>query len=286
MLHSHLPDPDMVGATVRSPAEHRAIVAKAGTSDRAVLAWPTAERLSRLDVTGLAALVKWRDLMEPPRPMLVLDPADDSMAPRAYRKERPTVEEMLKAAGSLWRVTVRRHGPGLWGRPVRHPVQHGVAGSTVWLGELVFRAGELVAWGLDDRGEPLTPHEPISRPRRGAGPSVRQRVAVESDDAEPPRSNEGELLEHEHPAEADAWRLIEARSIREAIGPTHAKVLDLAISSITARGIGEEFGCRGKHAERKGGQLIHDAISALRGIWELPEAANDNVLEDDLKIAA
>lgn len=56
------------GSTCRTPEQHRAIVAKSGARRVDVLAWPTAERL-RHDRHRLGLLVRWRDLVEPPRPV-------------------------------------------------------------------------------------------------------------------------------------------------------------------------------------------------------------------------
>jgi hypothetical protein len=65
-------------------------------------------------------------------------------------------------------------------------------------------------------------------------------------------------------ASYDAYCAIDR--MRDAIGPHHADVLEMAITDASAREIGEGFGYRNQYAERKGVALVDAAISAARNI--------------------
>ncbi|MFG1396140.1 hypothetical protein [Roseixanthobacter pseudopolyaromaticivorans] len=282
---STLPDPDLLGITCRSPAEHRAAVSEAGTSMRTVLGWPTAERLSRLDLSGLAALVLWRDLMEPTSPVCGMG-TDDQAIPEASELEiRPSISEIV---ASYMRPAVVRHrqSGGTWESApavsnMTSSGAHVMRGSWAMLGTMRFnitsdkrQAGLLVSWSRSafDEPEPVVErHRVRSRPC-SASSGATMALDVESGATRIPMTNLAAK------AEAEMWRGLCATSIRKAVGSRHALILDLAISSATAAEIGEEFGYQGKYAERKGVALIGDAVAALRSHLQEapPTAANDN----------
>lgn len=267
------------GSTCRTPSEHRAIVARSGARRGDVLAWPTAERL-RHDRHRLGLLVRWRDLLEPPRPVSAIQPGDDSVAPRLYRTDQPTDDQMLAAAGRGPYVVTRRDRRGSWRKPVRHPAAWEVDGTTVRIGELVFVAGELVRYGFDQHGRPLTPHENLTRADRSASPiGTRWRKALRgSADGAKLGTGVVAIVDFGEAAEAETHRGTEAHIARKHVGPWHAEVLDLSIGSSTAEEIGERFGHHGKYAERKGIRLVNEALDAFGAyVAEIQLAAdNDN----------
>lgn len=280
------------GATVRTPAEHRAAVAAAGVSRRDVLGWPTADRL-RHDRYRLDLLLRWRDLMEPPSSRGEPDPADRGRSLVIHRTDRPDEEELLEAAGRGPYVVMRREQRWKWRPPVRHSAGLAVGGTSVRLGELVFHAGELVRWGIDKRGRALTPYEKLTLSSRGArrkmpaGTSWRKAIDA-GGDWDGLHQSSTVSLDDERGGDAfdDIARQHEARMTRAAIGSRHAEILDLAISSGTAKEIGEQFGFAGKYAETKGIRLTNDSLDAF-GMYLLTcEAANDNICAAEVQIAA
>lgn len=270
----------------RTPEQHRAAVAMSGARRGDVLSWPTAERL-RHDQYRLGLLVRWRDLMEPARSICAVQPGDDSMAPRLYRTDQPSDDQMLAAAGRGPYVVTRRDRRGSWRKPVRHPAEWTVDGTTARIGELVFVAGELVRYGFDQHGRPLTPHENLTRADRAASPiGTRWRKALRgSADGAKLGTGVVAIVDFGEAAEAETHRGTEAHMARKRIGPWHAEALDLAISSATAKEIGEAFGYSGKYAERKGIRLTDEALAEF-GMYVFPEADNDNYFTDSKKIAA
>lgn len=279
------------GATTRTPAEHRAIIAEAGARRSDVLAWPTAERLARTDPRRLGLLVKWRDLMAPATAAAVVEPGDDSMAAPIYRTDRPSPDEMIAAALRV-SFTTYRDRRGRWHQPSNDPRPR--------MGQLVFHdedrtddgphRGELVEWGRDKHGRPLTPRESLSAGAYGTrSPSAsnRWRKALHgAADGAPHGAGAVALIDDPDAShDGEALRGIEARHVRAAIGPLHAEVLDMAISSATAREIGEAFGHGGEYAKKKGVRLANDALDAF-GLYLMPEATNDNHFQETQQLAA
>lgn len=293
-MHS---DPNLLGMTCRTPTEHRAIVAKAGASTRAVLAWPTAERL-RHDHHWLALLLRWRTLMEPPPTGGEPDIVDDGRALVMHRVDRPTVLELIAAAMRPTYVSIRR-AIGVW----EHPIRRGEAcciGGRLRLGALEFHdenhvsggplRGELVHWGADKHGRPLRPFEKLTMASRGGRrrvpPGTRQRRPIDAGGDWGLHRGASRNLDDERGEDAfdDIARQMEARAARDAVGPHHALVLDLGISNATARHIGETFDYGGKYAERKGVALVDAALAAF-GAY-VGAAANDNISEENRTLAA
>lgn len=282
------------GATCRTPAEHRDAIAIAGARRNDVLSWPTAERL-RYDHWRLGLLARWRSLMEPPRVIGEPDPSDDGRALVIHRSDRPDEDELIKAWLRPTYVALR-HKRGAWEYPVRLP-------GRVYLGELVFhnaerekggpRRGEMVEWGVDKHGKPLTPYENLSESARGGRrkepPGTRQRKAIDAGgDWDGLHRSNTVCLDEERGDDAfdEVARHVEARLARKAVGPFHAEVLDLAISSTTAQEIGETFKYVGEYAEKKGVRLVNDAIDVFGEYSHECEAANDNISAEEEKIAA
>lgn len=279
------------GRTIRTPTEHRAVVSTCGARRGNVLAWPTAERL-RHDLYRLGLLVRWRDLMEPPSVGGEPDPADDGSDLVNHRADRPTLDEMSEAAGRGPYVVTRRDRRGSWRKPVRHPGGWSVDGTTVRLGELVFVAGELMRWGFDRHGRPLTPFEKLTMASRGARrkepPGTRWRKAVDtSGDWDSLHFAPCDNLEIGGGNVFDAiGRRAEANTARRHLGPLHAEALDLAIGSATAQAIGEAFGHAGEYAKKKGVRLVNEAIDVFGEYSRTCEVANDNIPSAEVKIAA
>lgn len=274
----------------RTPTEHRAAVAKSGARRGDVLSWPTAERL-RHDQYRLGLLVRWRDLMEPSRPVSAIQPGDESMALRLYRTDQPTDDQMLAAAGRGPYVVTRRDRRGSWRKPVKHPAEWSVDDATVRLGELVFVTGELMRWGFDQHGRPLTPHENLTRADRSASPiGTRWRKALRgSADGAKLGTGVVAIADFGEAAEAETHRGTEAHIARKHVGPFHAEVLDLAISSVTAKEIGKTIEKRaGKYAEHRGIRLVNEALDVFGAyVAEMQLAAgNDNIPEENLTQAA
>lgn len=291
------------GSTCRTPSEHRAVVATCGARRGDVLAWPTAERL-RHDLYRLGLLVRWRELMEPPSVGGEPDPADDGRALVINRTDRPTVDEVV-AAWLRPTYVSRRLSRGSWEYPVRRPDGgHALAGR-VHMGELLYHAsehtnggpvrGELVEWGRDKHGRPLTPYEKLTLSSRGGRrrnvPGTRQRKAID------PSGDWylyiGHVTSLDDQRGDDAFdavtRAQEARIARKHIGPLHAEALDLAISSATAKTIGETIEKRsGKYAEVRGIRLVDDALDAFGAyVAEMQLAAdNDNEPQENMVQAA
>ena len=290
-------DINLVGATCRTPAEHRAIVAKAGTSSRAVLAWPTAERL-RHNRDRLALLLRWRDLMEPPPVAGEPEAADDGRALVMHRVDRPTVLELVAAAMRPTYLTIRR-AKGVWEPSTRRGEACCIGGRS-YLGALVFHdedhatggplRGELIQWSTDRHGRPMRPYEKITMASRGGRrrmpPGTRQRRATEAGGDWGLHRGATRSLDDERGADAfdDVARQMEARAARDAVGALHALVLDLGVGSATARHIGEAFGHAGKYAERKGVALVDAALRAFGAHVGAP--ANDNISEENRALAA
>lgn len=293
-LHAQIPDPDFLGLTCRTPAQHRAAIAAAGASKRPVLAWPAGERLRRCDARRFGLLCHWLALHQPPDTGSVMEPGDDTMAEPIYRGERPSLMEMLGLAWGRPAVIRHRNTAGQWGVPRPNMTSAGESVDTGdgrrILGDLVFLGGELTQWGTGKHGRIRTPYEKLSRiGGKRTAPSARWRKALHgSADGEEHGTGAVALLEREHDGEGEADRSYEARLARAAVGPWHADVLDLAISSSTAKEIGEEYGFFGKYAERKGIRLINEALDALGHYAAETElrADNDNDFRDTVPIAA
>lgn len=265
-------------------AERRAWLATLPDHYKPVLAWPTAERLARLESpAAAAALFRYAELDRPARPVAVNDnDPDNPMDADARHEYRPSVDEVLAAANADLVLTFdsRERANNGWrigtvdGRPV------GFVGEVTLLGHLRFERGALVAWGATKRGKPLRPVERRRAPRGGAAasrPEARIRELVKTDmpiargagwlagitrpkgNARRPDMGEAEAaLELQRNARRDAVRL--------ALGPVHARVLDLAITDASAREIGEQFGHVAKTAERKAIRMINAAIEELQKI--------------------
>ena len=288
---------DMLDSRPRTPEQHRAIVAAIPDRPvRQVLSWPTGERLARTYLDAARTLVLWRDLMEPARVSAEPDPSDDGRALVIHRSDRPTEDEIIAAWLRPTYVT-RRISRGVWEHPLRrHDGGLALAGR-VYLGALVYHAaehekggpmrGELVHWGFGRRGQPQTPHENLTLSGRGGrrkqSPGTRQRRVIDpGGDWDLHQSNSVSLDDQRGDDVFDeVMRQMEARAARKAAGPYHADVLDCAISSMTAREIGEHFGYVGKYAERKGVRLVDEAIAHMQRI-----AANDNVQQESRAAAA
>jgi len=274
------------GRSCRTPAEHRAAIAAADDRRRSRLSWPTGERL-RNDPVRLALLVEWRDLMDPPRPAVAIDPADESMRRPTLRHDVPDEDDLLAAAGRGSYVTTRRYRRGVWSDPLRVEARYGVKGTTACLGHLEFRGGELVRWGTYRRGAPMKPYEHSAPavPRGIRHGSIWRKAVPGTADGMAYVTNGvamAEIPDHE----ADPARGADAKAAREAVGPRHAEVIDLAVSSATAREIGEAFGYSGKYAERRGARLVDDALDVFGEYLRQSQIHADNDNENILAAAA
>ncbi|MDQ0349404.1 hypothetical protein [Ancylobacter vacuolatus] len=201
------------------------------------------------------------------------------------------MDEML-AAASRATFTRRRIARGVWEDPVRAPGGWWLRDGFAYLGDLLFRASKLIRWGTDKHGQLLSPYEKITLSSRGGRrrgvPGTRQRMAVDiGGDWDGLHQSQAVSLDDRRGDDAfdSMARLAEANTARRHVGPHHAEVLDLAISSATARQIGEALGHHGKYAERKAIRLTDEALVEF-GVHFMTEARNDNIPAENFAEAA
>lgn len=145
---------------------------------RQVLAWPALERQAHTGRRDYAlALIRWRDLTSPARFVAVNDNQSTDAADM-LREIRPSEGELLRAVG--WKVV----GNERWAHtgksvntyePAEEPehVQTRHRACKIVderVGDLLFRNGELVEWGLTAKGKPLKPIDRTADPKGGPTP--------------------------------------------------------------------------------------------------------------------
>ncbi|NEI75523.1 hypothetical protein [Rhizobium ruizarguesonis] len=258
-----------------------------GDDPKPVLAWPTAERLSRLDSPEAArVLYRYAELMAPPHMVAANDnnPAVAAEGDPDMRHEmRPSIDEMLDAASPGMRCRVlSTKVSGAWKVTERQEPGFRFSGSQVQLGDLLFQAGKLVSHGETSRGRRKTPVERSRQPKGYKAPPKRSaesiRFLLPANDKTPIANGAGWLGgvtrstgnaaqqdNGEHLAALEMDRNAKRAAIRLALG-FDAAVLDAAITDATAREIGEAFGYTGKTAERRGIEKINAAIKRLQEI--------------------
>ncbi|MGO7271054.1 hypothetical protein G7039_01495 [Rhizobium leguminosarum] len=252
-----------------------------------VLAWPTAERLSRLDSPEAArALYRYAEVMAPPH-MVAANDNNPVVAPEGdpdMRHEmRPSIDEMLDAASPGMRCRVlSAKVNGAWTVTERQEPGFKFCGSQVQLGDLLFQAGKLVSHGKTSRGRRKTPAERIRQPKGYTAPPKRSaesiRFLLPANDNTPIANGAGWLGgvtrltgnaaqqdNGEHLAALEMDRNAKRAAVRLALG-LDAAVLDAAITDATAQEIGEAFGYSGKTAERRGIEKINAAVKKLQEI--------------------
>ncbi len=253
-----------------------------------VLAWPTAERLSRLENPEAArSLYRYAQLMAPPRMVAANDNDPDVAAPEGdpdMRHElRPGIDEMLDAAspGMRCRVVSTKIN-GRWTVTERHEPGIMVSGTEVLLGNLIFRDGKLISYGETSRGRRKTPVERTRQPKGYKAPPKRSQESIKfllpANDNTPIADGAGWLGgvtratgnstrqdNGDHLAVLEMDRNAKRAAVRLALG-LDASVLDAAITDATAQQIGEAFGYSGKTAERRGIEKINAAIRKLQEI--------------------
>lgn len=253
-----------------------------------VLAWPTAERLSRLESPEAArALYRYAELMAPSRSVAANDNDPDVAAPEGdpdMRHEmRPGIYEMLDAASPGMRCrVVSTKISGRWTITERHEPGFRISGNQVQLGNLVFRDGKLVSYGETSRGRRKTPLECTRQPKGYKAPPKRSKQSIKfllpDNDNTPIADGAGWLGGvtrttgnstrqdiGDHLAALEMDRDARRAAIRLGLG-LDAAVLDAAITDATAQQIGEAFGYSGKTAERRGIEKINAAIRKLQQI--------------------
>jgi hypothetical protein len=267
-------------------AQRRAWLATLPATAKPVLAWPTAERLSRLDNSAAVhALLKWAELDRPASTIAANDnnePCTDPMDTEARHETRPSVGEIMAAADDDLVLTFesREQVNAGWsimtadGRPM------GFIGEVVILGRLRFIRGAMMSWGTTVRGKLLKPVERRRMPRGKATPArsisnVRELVKTTAPIANGsgwlggitrPRGNSSRPDIGDAEAEIEMLRNARRDAVRLALGPVHSRVLDLAITDASAREIGEALGYVGKTAERKAVRMINGAIEELQKV--------------------
>ncbi|MFB2553706.1 hypothetical protein [Ensifer soli] len=267
-------------------AERRAWLATLPTKTKPVLAWPTAERLARLDSpTAAQALYRYAALMEPMRFPVANDNDPDVAAPVGdldmVHETRPGVEEMMRAAEDGTRcAVVSTKVEGRWQVVSRRTAAIGLTEEGFRLGGLLFREGRLVSYGSTAKGATKTPAERTRQPKgRKQGPRSEAsiRYLLPANDNAPIADGSGWLGGVTRPrgntsrpdidsVTADEMHRARRReAIRTALGADVA-VLDLAITDATAREIGEALGYTGKTAERQGIARINAAIAKLQKV--------------------
>lgn len=239
-----------------------------------VLAWPTAERLSRLDCPNSAkALFQFAELMSPCLNIAANDNVALEADPDMLHEIRPTEAELLRAAGPALRVVYSKTPSG-WSVVRRTYARHQHTAAGTRLGKLLFRRGELVEWGTTARGKSLQPIERQGQPRGGPRPVRRKsdvRFLLANDNI--PIAKNAKFLAGikgrkgtttrpdvgEHDAAEELARNQRRSAVRMSLG-AHAAVLDMAITDSTAKAVGELLGFQGKTAERRGIAAINAAI--------------------------
>lgn len=253
-----------------------------------VLAWPTVERLSRLDSPEAArTLYRYAELMAPPHMVAANDNDPDAAAPEGdpdMRHEmRPGIDEMLDAAspGMRYRVVSAKIN-GRWIVTERRKPGFTFSGSQVQLGNLQFCGGKLVCYGETARGRRKTPVERTRQPKGYKAPPKRSQQSIRfllpANDNTPIADGAGWLGgvtratgnstrqdNGDHAAVIEMDRNAKKTAVRLALG-MDSDVLDVAITDATAQQIGEAFGYSGKTAERQGIARINAAVRKLQSI--------------------
>ncbi|MDF2811124.1 MAG: hypothetical protein K0S56_2155 [Microvirga sp.] len=293
------------GATCRSPALHRAIVdswrlgAPANDSDiiprhRPGVGKPEFEPL-------LPAVKTWRELCEPAQPLStnwLAAAANDNVPderPDPYEDEwrdappppsidsvietRPRPEEIMRAIGDV-EIAHSEHGSpavAVGGDMDVHPVaQPAVLGGTpcappARMGTLRFASGETYEIA-PVRGESGAIKRGLQRIPRGAlthcGPfKVRDRHTawrgaedgrIDPDLAAPSTSLDDRI---------DAERL--ASTLRQQLGAEDVAVLDASLEAKNFADIGALAGHSGKHAERRGKEMLRCAAERLHRLLQM-----------------
>jgi hypothetical protein len=283
-----------------SPASRNAgtFVQRKHSNPNPVLNLPQLERLGRSSPDTAHLWKFWRDLQSAAAPDVYAEPeiiVDEGEEPantgfseggEQDLEIRPTVEELLRAIEGAGRVSVTCTVHNGRRSDVRRSSWPLVLGNTTKIGDLEFRKGRLVRWGVTARGTTLEPVERL-RAEKGSRKSSPQRDFRRLVRTDAPFARKVEFLAGDtHStgrsgaplecfAEAQQARKAEQSVLRKALG-AHADILDLAISDSTAREIGESRGYHGKHAERRGIFLVNEAFAALRALISekvLPKAA-------------
>ncbi|MGJ7042112.1 hypothetical protein J2Y63_005393 [Shinella sp. BE166] len=269
-------------------AERRAWLATLPEKYKPVLAWPTAERLSRLESPDAArTLYRYAEMMSPPR-MVVANDNEPQVAaceadPDMRHEFRPGENEMLSAASDGLRCAVvsERTASG-WKVIERREAMFGLSENGFQLGNLLFRGGKLVSYGETHKGKRKLPAERTRQPKGYKAPPPRSdasiRFLLPSNDNTPiaegagwlggitrPRGNGTRPDIGEHDAVVEMDRSARRSAVRLALG-LDADVLDVAITDATAQQIGEAFGYEGKTAERQGIKRINVALKKLEQI--------------------
>ena len=261
-------------------AARRACLDSLPTTYEPVLAWPTAERLTRLESPNAAqALVQYAELMSPPRIVAANDNDAPDEDPDFIHEIRPSEAELMRAAGPALRVVYSKTANG-WSvlKRTYPPLQRTKEGLR--LGSLLFHGGKLVQFGTTARGKPLKPIERQRNPRGGSLPARLKsdiRFLVANDNV--PIAKGARFLAGikgrkgtttrpdigEYHAAEELARNQRRAAVRLALG-AHAGIMDLAITDSTAKEVGETLGFEGKTAERRGIAAINAAIEEFQKI--------------------
>ncbi|MDR9762481.1 hypothetical protein RJJ37_23030, partial [Rhizobium redzepovicii] len=142
---------------------------------RALLAWPTFERLAyRGDYARLYALRHWRDMVFPQE---IIIPDDEQYEPEAGIEIRPSEAELLGAIG--WEIIDRERWyftnemVNVYGSnpSVETHQKNRNGGTDTSIGALLFRDGNLIQWGETRKGAALKPVERTRGVKGGADKS-------------------------------------------------------------------------------------------------------------------
>ncbi|SMD06463.1 hypothetical protein SAMN06297251_12313 [Fulvimarina manganoxydans] len=283
-------DNQMTGATVRTPTEHRAAVAAAGTATRWAARWPTRARLvraKRLDL--LEALDAYVDVMAvgsclgagPEGQQYMADLGADHIW-----EVRPTLSEIMAAA-----AMPAPEPPAGAAVMTRGDLQLHISngGVTIHVGGLRFDDRLRLVRYRDARG---LYRDVADRPRRpkGATPAERDpatvRFLLPANSNTPiaagadflgglvrPKGNTTPAACH-HEAVAVADGPSVRADIRARMLPADLETLDLAITDATAAQIGQAAGYKpGKSSERAGARLVDDALIRFAEILAADDAA-------------
>ncbi|GAB4073187.1 hypothetical protein KHC28_15395 [Ancylobacter sonchi] len=297
----------MDGATVRSPEQHRAVLAswamRAPVNDSDILPRDRPGKGRHADLAGIApALRTWRGLCQPVEPLTtnwMLAAANDNAADEpfdCYEDEwteappppsvdselemRPRPEEIMRAMGDVEVAYSEYGGPAVpvGGDMDVHP---GAAPAIVGgapcaplarLGALRFAGGETyeTALILDELDRPRRGEIRIPRgalTHCGEFP-VRDRLAAWRGSAGGAVDPQAMVPPPSVDERIDAGRL--ACRVRQRLSADDVAVLDAALEAQNFAEIGRLFGRGGKTAQRRGKRMLRDAVARLQ---ELLQAA-------------
>jgi hypothetical protein len=262
-------------------AARRAWVAARPHEAKPVLAWPTLERLARHKKPLASMLLRYRDMVAPPKFVAANDNVED--ADVDLRSEiRPSENELLAAAAADLVIRFQSAADANTGWSILTVAGYPICfrGERTTIGKLVFDRGVLKSWGATKKGRTLRPVERARQPK-GSAPAPRSRLSVRfmlRSDApiakgagflggiSRARGNTSRPDIGDADAEVEFQRNARRDALGRALGFDAHRVLDMAVTNASAREIGEALGYIGKRAERQGIRAIDAALEKFEKV--------------------